>query len=216
MHNHNRASFFQDYENARRQNASGRCDRQEGRREFGQRPGGPRFGDEGPRGFRGGPRGGRAKPGNMRLAILALLQEEPRNGYGMIQEIASRSGGLWQPSPGAMYPALAGLEDEGLIEAQTQDGKKVYLLSEAGQKYVQDNAESLKDPWNTLGEHGTDGRMERMSAVYGLMKAMPLLAQAGKQVAQAGSEAQIKEAAQILTTARKALYRLLSEDDAEE
>ena len=212
MHNHDRHPFFQEgrFGSARRQDAPGHCDRAEGRREFGHRPGGPRFEDgHGPRGFRGGPRGPRVKSGNMRLAVLALLAEEARNGYAMIQEISSRSGGLWQPSPGAMYPALAGLEDEGLITVQPQDGKKAYALSEAGQKYVQENAEALKAPWDASEEGGRGaGRIELRQALHGLMGA------AG-QVAQAGNEAQVKEAANLLNTARKGLYRLLAEDAAE-
>ena len=209
MHNHNRGSFFQEgrFGSARRQDAPGRCDRPEGRREFGHRPGGPGFGEDGPRGFRGGPRGPRAKVGNLRLAILALLAEGARNGYSMIQEIAQRSGGLWQPSPGSMYPALSQLEDEGLIEVQPQEGKKAYALTEAGQKYVQDNAEALKAPWDASEEGGRGGgRIELRQALHGLMGA------AG-QVAQAGQGAQVKEAASILNTARKALYRLLAEDE---
>ncbi len=211
MHNHDRASFFQKggFGSARRQDAPGRCDRARGQREFGHRPGGPDFGEDSPRGFRGGPRGPRAKVGNLRLAILALLSEEGRNGYSMIQEIAQRSGGLWQPSPGSMYPALSQLEDEGLIEVQAQEGKKAYALSEAGRKYVQDNAEALKAPWDAQEEGGRGGgRIELRQALHGLMGA------AG-QVAQAGSGAQVKEAASILNTARKALYRLLAEDEAE-
>ena len=209
MHNHNRGSFFKEgrFGPARRQDAPGRCDRAEGRREFGHRPGGPGFGEDGPRGFRGGPRGPRAKVGNLRLAILALLSEEGRNGYSMIQEIAQRSGGLWQPSPGSMYPALSQLEDEGLIEVQAQEGKKAYALSEAGKMYVQDNAEALKAPWDAQEEGGRGGgRIELRQALHGLMGA------AG-QVAQAGSGAQVKEAASILNMARKALYRLLAEDE---
>lgn len=211
MHNHNRGSFFKEdrFGPARRQDAPGRCERAEGRREFGHRPGGPGSGEDGPRGFRGGPRGPRAKVGNLRLAILALLSEEGRNGYSMIQEIAQRSGGLWQPSPGSMYPALSQLEDEGLIEVQAQEGKKTYALSEAGQKFVQDNQEALKSPWDASEEGGRGGgRIELRQALHGLMGAV-------QQVAQAGSGAQVKEAANILNTARKALYRLLAEDEAE-
>ena len=40
------------------------------------------------------------------------------NGYQIIQQISERSGGLWQPSPGSVYPALAQLEDENLIALQ--------------------------------------------------------------------------------------------------
>ena len=65
--------------------------------------------------FRGGR--GRGRRGDVRAALLVLLAEEPRNGYQLIQEISERSGGVWQPSPGSVYPALSQLEDEGLVVA---------------------------------------------------------------------------------------------------
>ncbi len=205
MHNHNRfARLFS--EAGGRPSGHGCPGRQFGHRPGG--PGGPRFSDDegrGPRGFRGGPRGPRAKVGNLRLAILALLAEEPRNGYSMIQEVSQRSGGLWQPSPGSMYPALSQLEDEGLIEVQPQEGKKAYALTDTGRQYVQDNQEALGAVWEPEQDGGHGGRVEVRSALHALMGAV-------QQVAQAGSEAQVKEAASILDTARKSLYRLLAED----
>ncbi|MFI6595597.1 PadR family transcriptional regulator [Nonomuraea sp. NPDC050536] len=55
--------------------------------------------------------------GDVRLALLRLLGEGPRNGYQMIQDIEARSRGIWRPSPGSIYPALQQLEDEGLHAA---------------------------------------------------------------------------------------------------
>jgi Transcriptional regulator PadR-like family len=82
---------------------------------------GPPFG-RGGFGFFGGPggfpRGPRARRGDVRAAALILLAEEPRNGYQIMQEIEQRSDGVWRPSPGSVYPALAQLEDEGLIRTE--------------------------------------------------------------------------------------------------
>src|SRR5690242_2922339 len=87
------------------------------------RGGGPWGGDPrefkamffGPGAGRGGPRGrGRARRGDVRAAMLILLEGEPQNGYQLIQEIERRTEGLWKPSPGSVYPALQQLEDEGL------------------------------------------------------------------------------------------------------
>jgi hypothetical protein len=64
-----------------------------------------------------GPRGrGRRRRGDVRLAILRLLAEEPRNGYQLMQTIEERSEGQWRPSPGSVYPTISQLEDEGLIQ----------------------------------------------------------------------------------------------------
>src|SRR5919198_1133123 len=51
--------------------------------------------------------------GDVRAAMLLVLAEESMSGYGLMQEIENRSEGVWRPSPGSVYPALAQLEDEG-------------------------------------------------------------------------------------------------------
>src|SRR5215471_5420727 len=83
-------------------------------------------------------RGPRVRRGDVRAAALALLAEEPRNGYQIIQEIGERSGGVWRPSPGSVYPALQQLEDEALIEAETPEGgRRRYALTGEGLAYVE-------------------------------------------------------------------------------
>src|SRR5690606_29811867 len=74
---------------------------------------GARFGPPGRGGRRRGGRGGRPR-GDVRTAILVLLAEQPRHGYELIRAIEERSGGMWVPSPGSVYPTLQALEDEGL------------------------------------------------------------------------------------------------------
>src|SRR5580692_9872161 len=99
----------------------------------------------------------RVKRGDVRAAALALLAEEPRNGYQIIQEIAARSGGVWQPSPGSVYPALQQLEDEGLIGAETADnGRKAFALTDEGRAYVASHAGEVSAPWDVVAgrEHG--------------------------------------------------------------
>ena len=54
----------------------------------------------------------RRRRGDVRHGALLLLAEGPLNGYGIIRELAERSGGTWRPSSGAVYPALSLLEDE--------------------------------------------------------------------------------------------------------
>src|SRR5919107_2960735 len=106
---------------------------------------GPPFGP----GFGGfGPRGPRARRGDVRAALLVLLAEEPRNGYGLMQEIEARSNGAWRPSPGSVYPALSQLEDEGLVRAEERDGSRVFTLTDAGREYVGSN--DLGAPWEAV------------------------------------------------------------------
>ena len=79
---------------------------------------------------RGG-RGARARRGDVRAAVLALLNDQPMHGYEMITEIEERSGGYWRPSAGSIYPTLQLLEDEGLIVGEESDGKRRFTLTDA-------------------------------------------------------------------------------------
>src|SRR6266705_1048459 len=106
------------------------------------------------RGF--GPGGGpywrarKARRGDIRTAALLLLAEEPRNGYQIMQEVEERSGGVWRPSPGSVYPALSQLEDEGLIRSEQSDGRKVFVLTDAGRAQVEERDSSKPAPWEQM------------------------------------------------------------------
>jgi DNA-binding PadR family transcriptional regulator len=171
-------------------------------------PGGPGMHGFGPwmREGRGG-RGTRARRGDVRAAALALLAEQPMNGYQIIQAIGERSDGVWRPSPGSIYPALQQLEDEGLIRTEAADGgRRAYQLTDEGRAYADSHADELRAPWDEV-TGGPGGVAVEMRSLIGQ------LAMAAVQVVQVGSEAQVGQAKQLLTDTRKALYRILAADD---
>ena len=88
--------------------------------------------------------------------MLALLAEQPLHGYQIIQEIAERTGGVWRPSPGSVYPTLAQLEDEGLVRTEQSDGRRVMHLTEEGTRYVTERREELDRVWDTVGGNEDD------------------------------------------------------------
>src|SRR5256885_7253410 len=154
------------------------------------------FGDFGGHPFGGwarGPRGrGRkARRGDARTAALLLLAEEPRNGYQIMQEIEERSEGLWRPSPGSVYPALAQLEDEGLIRSQEIDGRKLFALTDEGRAYVQERGEDKPAPWEQMSGHISEEALE-------LGKLAREVGYAFVQVVRTGSEAQMVRARDVL------------------
>ncbi len=70
--------------------------------------------------------------GNLRLYLLALLEERPRHGYELIQALSDRFGGTYSPSAGTIYPRLSKLEEEGLVTKSTDGRKTVYEITAAG------------------------------------------------------------------------------------
>jgi DNA-binding PadR family transcriptional regulator len=170
-------------------------------------PGGPGFDPGfGPRGWGGHGGRGRRGRGNIRAAVLALLAEEPRHGYSVMTELGERSGGLWRPSPGSVYPVLQQLQDEGLITSTDRDGRKVFDLTDEGRRYVEEHADELREPWQ-VADHGPRER------VRGLMQSSMALAAAVQQIARLGNDAQAAQAVAVLDEARRTIYRILADDD---
>jgi DNA-binding PadR family transcriptional regulator len=157
------------------------------------------------RGMGGGGFGPRARRGDVRSALLLLLEEQPRNGYGLMQEIERRSGGLWRPSPGSVYPALSQLEDEGLVTTVQQDGKRAFTLTDEGRAHVESDRERLGVPWEAGGEHG--------EGAGALLTSSAQLAMAIQQIGRGGTPEQLEAARRVVDDARRALYRLLAGDE---
>jgi DNA-binding PadR family transcriptional regulator len=167
--------------------------------------GGP-WGWPGPAGKSPGPKAGR---GDVRAAILALLREGPRNGYQIMSEIEERSGGAWRPSPGAVYPALQQLADEGLIEAEESAGRRAFSLTDEGRRYVEENPDMARAAWESMAQDEPD-------EMPGLFVQAARLGGTIVQVAHAGTPEQLHAAEELLEQTRRRMYQILAEDDAGE
>jgi DNA-binding PadR family transcriptional regulator len=143
--------------------------------------------------------------GDVRAALLVLLSEEPRNGYALMQEIEQRSEGMWKPSPGSVYPALAQLEDEGLVRVEETDGRKAYRLTDEGMAYVEENREKLGTPWSGLADDD-EGANDLRQLIFQIGGAMA-------QIVHGGDEEQLEKARAVLADTKKAMYRILAEED---
>jgi DNA-binding PadR family transcriptional regulator len=151
------------------------------------------------------PPGPKASRGDVRAAILSLLQDGPRNGYQIMSEIEERSGGAWRPSPGAVYPALSQLTDEGLIAPEESGTKRMFSLTEAGRQYVAENPERARGAWES-------SEQQEAWQVPGLFAEAARLGSGIMQFARAGSPDQIRAAEQLLERTRRELYRILADD----
>jgi DNA-binding PadR family transcriptional regulator len=148
--------------------------------------------------------GPKASRGDVRAANLALLKDGPRNGYQIMSEIEERSNGAWRPSPGAIYPALSQLADEGLIVGEESGGKRTFRLTDAGREYVEQNPEMARGAWES-------SEQQEAWQIPGLFAEAARLGSGIVQLAHAGTPAQVRAAERLLQQTRRELYRILAE-----
>ncbi len=128
------------------------------------------------------------------------------HGYQVMREISERSGGVWRPSPGSIYPTLQQLQDEGLVESEEQRrGRKLFVITDEGRAEVA-TREGQPAPWEQVGDEFT-------SAQVGLRDLVFQIGAAAKQVMIAGTPEQASRAEALLKETRRGLYRILAEDE---
>ncbi len=128
----------------------------------------------GPRGFFWpGPRRRRRQwfeSGDMKYVILKLLKDKPRHGYEVMKELEEQLRGCYSPSPGTVYPTLQWLEDEGLVTARDVEGKKVYEITEAGRKFLEEHKDVVDEIFERAQdavERALGGAMADMNRAVG-------------------------------------------------
>lgn len=141
----------------------------------------------------------------MYAATLLLLDEQALHGYQIIQLIEERSGGKWRPSAGSVYPALQLLEDQGYIQGEQQESRRVFHLTESGKAYVESHRAEL-----VAARDAVTARMD--AATPEQFDALEQAATAFKQVIQVGNAEQVAAARQMLINLRRSLYRMLADD----
>ncbi|HEY6746087.1 MAG TPA: PadR family transcriptional regulator [Mycobacteriales bacterium] len=159
------------------------------------------FGSGGP-GGRGRHRGRGTRRGDVRAAVLALLTERPMHGYEIIQQIEERSGGVWRPSPGSIYPTLQLLADEGLVSGDETGGRRLFTLTDAGREHAARH--EGQSPF-------TQERDETFEVAHRFREELGQLGMAVWQVAQVGTEEQRTEILGVLAEARRRAYQLLAD-----
>lgn len=156
-------------------------------------------------GGRGGPFpraavwGRRMRRGDIRGVLLTALLEGPAHGYELITRLEQRTGGMWRPSAGSVYPTLQLLEEEGKVTGRDEGGKRVYELTDEGRSEAEQA--SQRAPW---GDEALSGPQPA------LHQAFRQLAMAMRQVSVAGDPAQVEAATAIISEARQKLYHLLA------
>lgn len=146
--------------------------------------------------------GGRARRGDIRLALLRALGDGPGHGYELIGRLEAGSGGAWRPSAGSVYPTLQLLQDEGLVTARDEDGRRVFELTDDGRRAAE--AASAR-----IGAGPFAGEWSPRHAE--LRQNMKTLISALRQLAAVGDDGQLDAASTVVREARQRLYGILAE-----
>jgi DNA-binding PadR family transcriptional regulator len=206
LHAHRHAHHHPDHHFANERNEpgyreGGRHERHAARGGFGSSGGGDFFADF--NAVRGGGRRGGARMfghGDLKLLLLALIEQQPRHGYELIRIIEDMFHGHYSPSPGAIYPTLTMLEELGHAEVTSeQGGRKLYAVTAAGRAYLDENREAV-DAVTARTEHSA--RMAaKAAAPMAIRKAMHALKHALLMRGTDWNKAEAQRIAEILDRA---------------
>jgi DNA-binding PadR family transcriptional regulator len=119
---------------------------------------------EGDMGGRGFGRGRKLASGDLQLLILKLLSEQPSYGYEIIKLLEERSKGFYIPSPGMVYPAMTYLEEIGHATVEVDGARKLYAITQAGEKHLEENKTTVDALFEQFGRIGE--RMDRLRRAY--------------------------------------------------
>jgi DNA-binding PadR family transcriptional regulator len=160
-------------------------------------------------------RGPRVRRGDVRVAILAVLAAQPLNGYQVIQEISDKTSGAWRPSPGSVYPTIAQLEDEGLLEGDEERGRRTVRLTESGRAYLAEHEDEIAEVWAPFTrdrEERPDGGDADSGPDFAALKPeLGRVMNAVWQIITTGTDDQRRAAIGVLVEARRALYQILAD-----
>ena len=156
--------------------------------------------------------------GELRLALLALINEESRHGYELIRAIEDLTGGAYAPSPGAVYPTLQMLEEEGQIkpakskskgDEDEASGKKPFKATKSGKAELEERADEVDQLMGRLNEHGDRAEKVKQKSPD-LFRAMGNLANVLKNRARSGKldKQAIDEIVDIIDEVSKRIERM--------
>lgn len=127
-----------------------------------------------------------------------------------MQTLTERTEGAWRPSPGAVYPALAQLEDEGLIESFDNEGQKALRLTESGQQAA---AGIDAKPWEVVNQAVADWGPDQLKELW---QSYAGLAGPLRELSRNGSSADVEAATRMLEKVRRRIYGLLAADEVDD
>jgi DNA-binding PadR family transcriptional regulator len=138
--------------------------------------------------------------GDLKLLLLALIEQQPRHGYELIRTIEEMFHGHYSPSPGAVYPTLTMLEEMGHASVENeQGGRKLYAITDEGRAFLNANRAAV-DAMTERNRHSAR-LIAKLSLPMSVRKAMHALKHA---VLMRGADWNKAEAQRVATILERA------------
>ncbi|MBB6635002.1 PadR family transcriptional regulator [Cohnella thailandensis] len=159
--------------------------------------------------------------GEFKFALLELLGSGPMHGYQLIKAMEEKTGGLYTPSAGSIYPNLQLLEEMGLAGSSEVDGKKLYHITDEGRSHLRERAQNApvrpEERWERRGMHRFGGELDKRD-IRGLAMTWPeavgLLAQAAREARENPDSEQAARLRGIVSKLQEELKQVLASDSA--
>src|SRR5579883_41261 len=149
--------------------------------------------------------------GDLKYLILDTLRDQPRHGYDIIRELEHRSGGLYTPSAGAVYPTLQMLEDMGAVTQEQQEGRKVYTITDEGRRILEDRRDVLDEIAGRVRDWvRREGGSELGQAMRELGELMALLGREGGRAF--GDAEKLRRVREVIARTREELRSILRDE----
>jgi DNA-binding PadR family transcriptional regulator len=154
-------------------------------------------------------------PGELRLALLCLIDEQPGHGYELMNRLEDRFAGAYQASAGAIYPTLQLIDDEGLVRIEPDGGRKVFHITGEGRAEVRARAREADRIWARAAARGEWGLLRDPNAAEIVAPALRLFKAAVGCIVRAHGDPQVVDRVrEVLDDARREIKQIKADTRA--
>jgi PadR family transcriptional regulator len=90
--------------------------------------------------------------GHVDLLLLAVLEDGPAHGYGLVEAVRERSDGAFDLAEGTVYPSLYRLERDRLVRSRWREvsgrRRRIYRLTRRGEAALQ----ARRSEWRSFSD----------------------------------------------------------------
>jgi DNA-binding PadR family transcriptional regulator len=151
----------------------------------------------------------RFERGDIKYMILDSLRDRPGYGYEIMRALEDRFGGLYSPSAGTVYPTLQMLEEIGYVTAAQSEGRKVYTITPAGRKFLDEQKSHMDDVRARMS--GWWDRKSSTVEVHDMVDRMKDMLKTVKHNRRSMNPEKLRKIREVLERAQREIEELLQE-----